>query len=108
MKVKNGLAILMGAALAMSSFAGGTKYVCGETGKELEKCCCEKKKGKLVCALTGKTLEKCCCTITRGRQLARLGSVALTGQSANLATNRPVGNARSFELLDSLRRIPGK
>src|SRR2546422_4553963 len=111
MKMKSGLAMLMGAALAVSSVAATTKYVCGETGKELEKCCCKKKNGKLVCTLTGKTLEKCCCTITssrRGAQLRQVGSAPATSQSVNLATNRPVGNARSWELAQSLQKIPSK
>jgi hypothetical protein len=38
------------------------KMRCTLTGKEVEKCCCEKREGgRLYCPLAKKTVEKCCC-----------------------------------------------
>jgi len=60
-RMKRWLPVFAATAVAASAFAGG-KLVCGLTGKELTKCCCESKNGKLVCNETGKQLDKCCCT----------------------------------------------
>lgn len=34
---------------------------CTLTNTKIEKCCCEKREGKLYCPLAKKTIEKCCC-----------------------------------------------
>lgn len=34
---------------------------CTLTGKNVKKCCCEQREGKLYCTLAKKTIEKCCC-----------------------------------------------
>jgi len=38
------------------------KMRCSLTGKEVDKCCCEKRDGKLYCTLAKKNVAKCCCT----------------------------------------------
>lgn len=59
--IKRWLPVLAATTIAGSALAAG-KLVCGLTGKELTRCCCEQKDGKLVCKETGKALDKCCCT----------------------------------------------
>ena len=49
------------AVLASSALGAGQKITCRETGKKLDKCCCEMKNGKFYCKLTKKTYDKCCC-----------------------------------------------
>lgn len=56
------LTVLAAATLGCVALGAAPKYVCGLTGKEMSKCCCEQKAGKLICTLTGKTLKTCCCT----------------------------------------------
>ena len=51
------------AILASSAFGAGQKYYCRETGKTLDKCCCEMKDGKFYCKLTKKIYDQCCCDI---------------------------------------------
>lgn len=59
--LKSTLAALAAAVLGSTALAAAPKYVCGLTGKESAKCCCEQKAGKLVCKHTGKSLETCRC-----------------------------------------------
>jgi len=47
--------------LATTAFGAGQKYTCRETGKTMDKCCCEMKNGKFYCKLTKKTYDQCCC-----------------------------------------------
>jgi len=49
------------ALLATSAFGAGQKMTCRETGKTMDKCCCEMKDGKFYCKLTKKTYDQCCC-----------------------------------------------
>ena len=44
-----------------SVFGAGQKMTCRETGKTMDKCCCETKDGKFYCKLTKKTYDQCCC-----------------------------------------------
>ena len=49
------------AVLASSAFGTEQKITCRETGKKMDKCCCEMKGGKFYCKLTKKTYDQCCC-----------------------------------------------
>ena len=49
------------AVLAITAFGAGQKFTCRETGRTMDKCCCEMKAGKFYCKLTKKTYDKCCC-----------------------------------------------
>jgi hypothetical protein len=49
------------AVLAITAFGAEQKMTCRETGKTMDKCCCEMKDGKLYCPFTKKTYDKCCC-----------------------------------------------
>ncbi len=42
------------ALVATSAFAVGQKFTCRETGKTMDKCCCEMRGGKFYCKLTKK------------------------------------------------------
>ncbi len=50
--LKVGIAL---AILASQAFGAGQKMTCRETGKTMDKCCCEMKDGKFDCKLTKKT-----------------------------------------------------
>jgi len=55
---------LIGAALILAALAtplDAATWKCRETGKTLNKCCCEMKDGKFTCRLTKQTYDKCCC-----------------------------------------------
>ncbi len=60
-QLKKWLPMLAAVTVGAVALAGSPKFVCGLTGKESTKCCCEQKDGKLVCKDTGKTLDACCC-----------------------------------------------
>lgn len=49
--------------LASTAFGASGKITCRETGKTMDKCCCEMKDGKFYCKLTKKTYDKCCCNM---------------------------------------------
>ena len=49
------------ALFATSAFGAAQKMTCRETGKTMDKCCCEMKNGKFYCKLTKKTYDQCCC-----------------------------------------------
>ena len=49
------------AVVAMTAFGAEQKMKCRETGKTIDKCCCEMKNGKFYCKLTKKTYDQCCC-----------------------------------------------
>jgi len=51
------------ALLATTAFGAEKKYTCRETGKTVDKYCCEMKDGKFYCKLTKKTYGKCCCDV---------------------------------------------
>jgi hypothetical protein len=52
----------VGESGAFSGLIGaGQKMTCRETGKTMDKCCCEMKDGKFYCKLTKKTYDQCCC-----------------------------------------------
>ena len=53
-------AALILAALATTTLDAAT-WKCRETGKTLNKCCCEMKDKKFTCSLTQRTYDKCCC-----------------------------------------------
>ena len=47
------------------------KMRCTLTGKEVDKCCCEKRaEGKLYCPLAKKAIEKCCCEEVKAKDTA--------------------------------------
>jgi hypothetical protein len=48
------------AVLAASAFGAEQNMTCRETGKTMDKCCCEMKDGKFYCPFTKKTYDKCC------------------------------------------------
>ncbi len=52
---------LVAALLATTAFGAAQKIICRETGKTVDKCCCEMKDGKFYCTLTKKTYDQCCC-----------------------------------------------
>ena len=54
---------LVVAMLATAAFGAGQKFTCRETGKTMDKCCCEMKDGKFYCKLTKKTYDQCCCDV---------------------------------------------
>ena len=58
MTLSIGLVIAM---LATAAFGAGQKFACRETGKSMDKCCCEMKGGKFYCKLTKKTYDQYCC-----------------------------------------------
>ena len=60
MTISIGLLIAM---LATAAFGAGQKFTCRETGKTMDKCCCEMKDGKFYCKLTKKTYDQCCCDV---------------------------------------------
>jgi len=60
-RMKKWLPLVAAATVGVTALAGSTKFVCGLTGKESDKCCCEQRDGKLVCKNTGKILDACCC-----------------------------------------------
>ena len=80
------LAVCCTALLSLPGFAGdGTKAPaccakkagaaqtsqrmrCTLTGKEVDKCCCVKREGKLHCTLADKDVEKCCCVEVKSEQ----------------------------------------
>ncbi len=47
--------------LAGTAFGTSQKIICRETGKTMDKCCCEMKNGKFYCKLTKKNYDQCCC-----------------------------------------------
>ena len=49
------------ALLATTAFGASQKMTCRETGKTMNKCCCDMKDGKFYCKLTKKTYDQCCC-----------------------------------------------
>jgi len=49
------------AVLATTAFGETKKMTCRETGKTMDKCCCEMNDGKFYCKLTKKTYDQCCC-----------------------------------------------
>ena len=49
------------ALIAATAFGASQKITCRETGKTVDKCCCEMKDGKFYCTLTKKTYDQCCC-----------------------------------------------
>ena len=51
------------AVLVTTALGGEQKYTCRETGKTMNKCCCQMKDGKFYCKLTKKTYDKCCCNM---------------------------------------------
>ena len=55
-----GLAVAVLATAALGA-EQQKKITCRETGKTMDKCCCEMKDGKFYCKLTKKTYDKCCC-----------------------------------------------
>jgi hypothetical protein len=52
---------MMLAVLAITAFGGEQNMTCRETGKTMDKCCCEMKGGKFYCPFTKKTYDQCCC-----------------------------------------------
>jgi hypothetical protein len=51
------------ALLATTASGASQKMTCRETGKTMDKCCCEMKNGKFYCPFTKKTYDKCCCAM---------------------------------------------
>ena len=49
------------AVLAITAFGAEQKMTCRETGKTMDKCCCEMKGGKFYCPFTKRTYDQCCC-----------------------------------------------
>ena len=49
------------AMLTTTAFGASQKMTSRETGKRIDKCCCEMKDGKFYCRLTKKTYDQCCC-----------------------------------------------
>jgi hypothetical protein len=49
------------AVMAATASGAGQKRTCSETGKTMDKCCCEMKGAKFSCKLTKKTYDQCCC-----------------------------------------------
>ena len=52
---------LLLALLAATAFGATQTMTCRETGKTMDKCCCQMKDGKFYCKRTKKTYDRCCC-----------------------------------------------
>ena len=49
------------AVMAATASGASQKWICRETGKTMDKCCCDMKDGRFYCKLTKKTYDQCCC-----------------------------------------------
>jgi hypothetical protein len=70
-----GLAALLfsGWLLASAQVSKNEGLRCTLTNTKIEKCCCERREGKLYCALTKKAIEKCCCEPVGGASGKKTG-----------------------------------
>jgi hypothetical protein len=50
--------------LVATGFGAPQMMRCRETGKTVDKCCCDMMDGKFYCTLTKKTYDKCCCDMS--------------------------------------------